>query len=167
MSRLLNELRMCDSHKNIIHVSHDLKLDLQWWLLFLDQYNGVSVIGTNILECSEVLFSTDASLSGCGAICEGEYLHPLFPSSIVQQQLSITQLEPLTVVVAVKLWQSKLEGRCIRIHSDNQSCVEIISMRSRNIFLQTCLRELWSTLAINNIILMAAHIPGHGNTLAN
>ena len=75
MLRLLNELRNCDSRRRTIPVSYELKLDLQWWLHFLDKYNGVSVIGTEFLESSEQLFSTDASLTGCGAICEGEYFH--------------------------------------------------------------------------------------------
>ena len=168
ISRLLNELRSCDSRRRTIPVSYELKLDLQWWLHFLDKYNGVSVIGTEFLESSEQLFSTDASLTGCGAICEGEYFHELFPPIITQQQLSITQLELLTVVVAVKLWQLKLKGRCIMIHCDNQGCIEMInSMRSRHVFLQACLRELWLTLAVNNIMLKAVHIPGHENTLAD
>ena len=145
MSRLLNDLRSCDSRRSSIPVSCDLKLDLNWWLHFLDNYNGVSVIGTEFLESSEQLFSTDASLTGCGAICEGEYFHELFPLSITQQQLSITALELLTVVMAIKLWQFKLAGRCIMIHCDNQACVEMInSMRSKNNFLQMCL-----TVALN------------------
>ena len=95
---------------------------------------------------SEQLFSTDASLTGCGAICEGEYFHELFPPIIIQQQLSIMHLELLTVVVAIKLWQLNLKGRCIMIHCDNQACVKMInSMRSKNVFLQACLRELWLT----------------------
>ncbi|XP_029184192.2 uncharacterized protein LOC114952381 [Acropora millepora] len=125
MSRLLNELRLCHSRRSIIFVSHELKLDLQWWLHFLDKYNGVSVIGTAFLESGERLFSTDATLTGCGALCEGEYFHDLFPSFITQQQLSITQLELLTVVVAVKRWQIRLQGRCIMLHCDNQACVDM------------------------------------------
>ena len=68
MSRLLNDLRSCDSRGSSIPLSCDLTLDLNWWLHFLDNYNGVSVIGTEFLESSEQLFSTDASLTGCGAI---------------------------------------------------------------------------------------------------
>ena len=90
MSCLLNELRLCHSPTSIIPVSHELKLDLQWWLHFLNKYNGVSVTGTAFLESRERLFSIDAILTGCGAICEGEYFHDLFPSFITQQQLSIT-----------------------------------------------------------------------------
>ena len=82
MSRLLNALRSCDSRRSSIPLSCDLKLDLHWWLHFLDKYNGVSVIGTEFLESREQLFSTDASLTGCGAICEGEYFHEVFPRSI-------------------------------------------------------------------------------------
>ena len=84
MSRLLNELQLCHSHISIISVLHELKLDLQWWLHYLDKYNGVSVIGTAFLESGEILFSTDATLTGCGALCEGEYFHDLFPSFITQ-----------------------------------------------------------------------------------
>ena len=54
------------------------------------------------------------------------------------------------------------------IHCDNQACVEMINfMRNRNNFLQMCLRELWLTLAVNNIMLKAAHIPGRENTIAD
>ena len=64
--------------------------------------------------------------------------------------------------------QIKLQGGCIMIHCDNQACVDMInSMRNRNNFLQACLRELWLTLVVNNIMLKVAHIPGHVNTLAD
>ncbi len=53
------------------------------------------------------------------------------------------------------------------IHCDNQACVEMInSMHNRNNFLQMCLWELWLTFAVNNIMLKAAHIPGHENTFS-
>ena len=54
------------------------------------------------------------------------------------------------------------------IHCDNQACVEMInSMRSKNNFIQMCLRELWLTLAVNNIMLKAVHIPGRENIIAD
>ena len=75
MSRLLNNLRSCDSRRSSIPVPCDLKLDLHWWLHFLDNYNVVSVIGTGFLESSEQLFSIDASPTGCGAICENIFMN--------------------------------------------------------------------------------------------
>ena len=62
MTCLLNELCSCDSRRSTIPESYELKLDLQWWLHFLDKYNGVSVIGTEFLESSKQLFSTDATI---------------------------------------------------------------------------------------------------------
>ena len=109
------------SRRSIISVSHELKLDLQWRLQFLDKYNGVSAIGTAFLESGERLFSTNATLTECGALRKGEYFHDLLPSFHTQQQLSITQLELFTVVVAVNRWQIKLKGRCIMIHCDNHA----------------------------------------------
>ena len=168
MASLLNQLRACTARSSTIPVTPDIKQDLSWWLVFLDHYNGTSVIGTVCIESGDSLFATDACLTGCGAICEGEFFHACFPPFILQQDLAITQLELLTIVVAVKLWQCKLRGRCIRIHCDNQACVTMInSMSSKNAFLQSCLQELWLTLALNKIMLCASHIPGHANTLAD
>ncbi|KAK2568794.1 hypothetical protein P5673_006820 [Acropora cervicornis] len=124
MSRLLNELRLCHSRRSIIFVS----LDLRWWLHFLDKYNGVSAIGTAFLESGERLYSSDATLTGCGALCEGEYFHDLFPSFITQQQLSITQLELLTVVVAVKRWQIRLQGSTYNYEFDRDSRDSVSAM---------------------------------------
>ena len=170
MSRLLNALRACFSRpKNAsFPLTVELRSDLDWWLFFLSQYNGISVIPSNVLISNPELFATDACLSGCGAICFGEFFHREFPDFILSQDLHINELELLTVVIAMKLWSRKLEGFKVELLSDNSTCVSVInSQYSTNLFMQQCLRELWLLLALFNIQLVVRHVRGCDNWLAD
>ena len=46
-------------------LSRDIKQDLFWWSVFLQQYNGVSMMWLEELQ-GELSFATDASLTGLG-----------------------------------------------------------------------------------------------------
>ena len=56
-----------------------------------------------------------------------EFFHSEFPARVMQQCLHITQLELLTVLVAVKMWHSKLQGLAIEIMVDNKATVHAIN----------------------------------------
>ena len=145
-----------------------MRSDILWWKHFLDHYNGISVIPTNITVSNPELFACDSCLSACGAICFGEYFHAQFPSFIVQQNLNINQLKLLTIVVSLKLWHHKLCGLSLEILTDNQTSAHTLNhQHSTDSFTQCCIRELWLLLALHNIHLIARHIPGKANTLAD
>ncbi|CAG2202644.1 unnamed protein product [Mytilus edulis] len=96
------------------------------------------------------------------------FFHVEFPDAIVNEQLHINALEMLTVVVCLKLWGTKLRGKRIIIKCDNQVTVTVINTgRSRNQFLQSCLREICFVAAINEFELRAVHIAGVDNRLAD
>ena len=119
MIRLLNALRACFSClKNAsFPLTDDLRSDLDWWLFLLSQYNGISVIPSDVLIPNPELFATDACLSGCGAICFGQFFHRESPDFILSQDLHTNELELLTVVIATKLWSHKLEGHKVQLLS--------------------------------------------------
>ena len=126
------------------------------------------MIPTNITVSNPELFACDSCLSTCGAVCFGEYFHAQFPSFILQQHLNINQLELLTIVVCLKLWHDRLRGLSLEILTDNQSSAHALNyQRSTDSFMQCCIRELWLLLALHNIHLIARHIPGKANTLAD
>ena len=159
MSRLLNALRSCSSapRRTVHPISEDLRADINWWQYFLSQYNGVSVIPSDVIVSNPELFATDACLTGCGAVCFGECFHREFPDFILTQERHINELELLTVVVSIKLWAPKLQGLGVELLSDNTSCVSVInSQHSPNVFMQRCLRELWLLLALYNITLIVS-----------
>ena len=168
--RLLHALRACFSRpKNAsLPLTDELRSDLDWWLFILSQYNGISVIPSDVLISNPELFATDACLSGCRAICFGEFFHREFPDFILSQDLHINELELLTVVIAIKLWSRKLEGLKVELLSDNSTCVSVINLQcSTNLFMQQCLRELWLLLALFNIQLVVHHVRRCDNWLAD
>ena len=59
MSRLLNALRSCSSapRRTVHPVSEDLRADINWWQYFLSQYNGVSVIPSDVIVSNPELFA--------------------------------------------------------------------------------------------------------------
>ena len=142
MSCLLNALRSCSSApwRTIHPISEDLRADINWWQYFLSQYNGVSVIPSDVIVSNPELFATDACLTGCGAVCFGECFHREFLDFILTQERHINELELLTVVVSINLWAPKLQGLGVELLSDNTSCVSVInSQHSPNVFMQRCL----------------------------
>ncbi|XP_048578945.1 uncharacterized protein LOC125560706 [Nematostella vectensis] len=82
MCRLLNALRAISSRHSKLHVDDELRADIHWWLYLLRHYNGVSVIPSNITVANPELFASDACLTGCGAVCFGEYFRCPFPPRV-------------------------------------------------------------------------------------
>lgn len=122
MCRLINTLKNAPQHCKSPPDDHcipdEVQSDIQWWMYFLQHFNGFSVIAADIVVSNPHLFATDACLSGRGAVCFGEFFHCKFPEQISQQRLCITRtqlellelLELFTVLVAVKIWHRKLQG---------------------------------------------------------
>ena len=156
--RLINALRSCFARPRHQQypVSDAIRGDLVWWKHFLQHYNGVSVIPTNVTVSNPDLFASDACLDACGAVCFGEFFHAPFPPFIASQNLNINQLELLTILVSLQLWQDRLRGCTVEILTDSQVSVYALNhQRASDNFMQCCLREIWLLLALNNIHLVA------------
>ena len=52
--------------------------DIQWWLLFMRDYNGVSLIPPVAWIAPDVVFTTDSTLTVCGRLSETEYFHAVY-----------------------------------------------------------------------------------------
>ena len=89
MSRLLNALRSCSSspRRTIYPISDELR-----GCFFLSHYNGISVIPCDLIISNPEQFTTDACLTGCGAVCFGECFHREFPDFILNQGRHINEL---------------------------------------------------------------------------
>ena len=108
----------------------------------------------------------DASLSGMGAtLANMVYALPI-PSYC--NNLHITQLEMLNVVVALKVWANAWSNKIIDLHCDNLAVVQVLtSSRTTDTILATCARNVWLICAIFNIQLRVWHIPGKNNHIAD
>lgn len=143
-----------------------IKGDLRWWQVYLPKYNGVSMMFIENWSQPDEILATDSCLNGCGGVLGSEYFHSKFPSFIQEQNLHINALELLTIVVALKVWGSKLRGRRIMVLCDNiSSCLVLNKGITRCQFMQTCLREICYLSAVFEFEIRAKHIKGVENRL--
>ena len=142
--------------------------DLKWWDTFLPLYSGVSLIDYGEWSSVDAIFSCDSCLTGCGAVCGSSFFHCPFPNSIMEQNLSISCLEMLTVVVFLKTWCSKFSRKKIVIYCDNlATCIVINSGKAKCSFLQQCLREICFLASIHEFEVKTVHLDSESNRLAD
>ena len=154
---------------------HDLtrafKLDIQWWIRFMELYNGVSMMLVEEWSEPDAIMATDACLIGCGGWFAASrlFFHTEFPSSIKARfntKHHITQLEMLTVLLACKVWGHLLAGCRVLIYCDNEGTVNAINYhRAVDNFLQLCARELNLVCAQCHCQVRAEHIAGVDNRI--
>ena len=143
-------------HTNFIVLSDQFFQDLNWFRVFLHQFNGVTFYDNKLIH-HEV--NLDASLHGLGA-CFGNMVYAL-PLPTGFMNLHITQLQMLNVVVALKVWANIWSNKRIKINCDNLAVVEILkSGKTRDPFLATCARNVWLITAMFNIDIIIIHVPG-------
>lgn len=96
VSRILNWLRsLHEGRSEVFDIPGEVQKDLLWWSIFLERYNGVSMMALERWSSPDEEFSSDSCLSGCGGFFAGRYFHTVFPEKRVAQALSINALELL------------------------------------------------------------------------
>ena len=126
-------------------ITDDVKKDVRWWRAFLNSFNGVSMMAVDEWSAPDTVFSTDACLSGLGGWYPGRgaYFHKELPDRFMVQKRHISELELLTIVVALKVWGKHWAGQKIVVNCDNEASVVVLnSGRCKNPFMQDCLREI-------------------------
>ena len=141
-------------------LSLGFKQDLGFFIRLLPAYNGIRILGKEEVPCDEQI-ELDACLSGCGAYDGSRYYSEQFPQELQQVGHPIARLEFLNVVVAAKVWARQWSGRRVKVFCDNaNSCTAINTGRSRDPYMQGCIRELFLTCCIHDIEVLAEHRPG-------
>lgn len=168
MSRLLNHLRCFPKGKRQAKVTQEIRLDITWWIKFLPEFNGISIIKEPNWNYVDLHFTTDACLQSGGATCLNECFHVSFNENIIALAGHISGLELFVIVVAARTWATVLSHRRVLVSCDNTAAVTAInSGRSKDPFMQRCLRQLWMISALHDFELRASHIPGVHNSLAD
>ena len=168
LNRLLDTLRSFKADTSKISLSQSFKKDVQWWVLFMETYNGVSYIPPLVWDEPDVLFSTDSCLRGCGGICGLEYFHQNYPKQIIDLGLPIHALEMLAVLIGVRFWGGKCCGGKVQIFCDNEPVVHVLNTgKTKDEFLGSCLREIWLVVSRCGFEMRAVHLPGEENRVAD
>ena len=136
ISRLLNILRDTPKMGNY-QIPGRLKHDVQWWVTYLPQYNGVSVAWMRQNPVSDQVVSADASsVWGIGGyLVSKQYFHRKMPPQ--WRTANIAYLEMWGVILALRVWGPLLQGCRVVMECDNMAVVEVLTHgRSRDLFLQ-------------------------------
>ena len=141
----------------------DFYKHLCWINTFLDQYNGATNFDNKVPDHTVHL---DASMAGMGAVF-GNMVYTL-PIPHGYQNLHITQLEMLNLVLALKVWASFWQDKKLDIRCDNLAVVKVLtSGKTKYSFLATCACNIWLTCAIFNIHIRVWHILSKSNHTAD
>ena len=167
IARMLNELRQMNRLEET-PLSHELKKDIYWWNKFMPLYNGVSLMWLEQHPEPNEVFATDASRLGLGGILwDKEYFRMSIPEAC--RDKNIAHLEMLALIVGLKAWgKLHLSNKYVVVECDNEAVVTIVnSGKSKDMYLQKCLRELVFLLAKNQVELRAKHIRSESNDVAD
>jgi hypothetical protein len=168
LARLLDSLRSLKRNHHRFRLTSEFRLDLMWWCRFLRAYNGVSFISSSPWTAPDVVFSTDACLTGCGGVSQTEYFHTVFPDHIQSRFVDIHRLEALAILVALRLWGTQWTGLRIQVFCDNQAVVSALSSgKVKDPLLAACLRDIWYIAAMNDFEIRAVYLTSEENRIAD
>ena len=151
-----------------IRLNRGFQSDLEWWALFLSEWNGVGMMVAAGRATPQAVLTSDASGNwGCGAFSSaGEWFQCPWPS--VWAEVHITVKELLPIVMACAMWGQQWQGKTILCRSDNAAVVAIInSGRSKDPLAMHLMRSLFFLAAKHSIVFRAEHLPGHLNGAAD
>ena len=163
LSRILNFLRSFKKQDKL-PITKEVRKDIDWWIEFAPLYNGVSLMMEREWSRPDAVFSSDSCLKGGGALTNSHFVQWDYPEKLQNMNCNINQLECLMVVLALKLMGMNLRRKKLQFNCDNQvSVFAINSGTSRDVRIQSCLRELHKQLALNNCEVKANFIRGETN----
>ena len=154
---------------HFIRLNKGFRSDLEWWAMFLEGWNGVSLLSTVARGPPDIVVTSDASGTwGCGAFSSsGDWFQCPWP--VEWEAVHITEKELLPIVVAATLWGSHWQGRTIQCRTDNAAVVAIVnSGRSKkSAIAMHLMRTLFFVMARFDLAITAAHVPGRENVAAD
>ena len=139
-------------------ITPDAKADVSWFIAFLEKFNGVIRIKP---ETAQFVAEVDSCLVGGGGVCWGSGFYSLeYPDYIRDLTLSISSLECLNLLFAVRIWATAWSRAHVLIYCDNMATVCAAgSARAEDLIITGALRELWWIAATRDIQIAVRHKP--------
>lgn len=174
LRRLLEQLKATRCVRSI-KLGDRARSDLTWWLSFLHEWNGITIIpDIDWCEMKDIALATDASLHGAGAI----FGHLWWTHAWTEDELaaarmgksreSMPYLELRALVMACATWGHLFAGRKIKLLCDCEPVVMAANtLKSDTPAINDLLRTLFHISATQSFIFHLEHMPGITNTLAD
>lgn len=151
-----------NNYEGRIVINKNMKEDLNWW-----QDNVLTGKNPIRLHHFKVELSSDASLTGWGAHCQGISAHGLW--SITEKQFSINYLELLAAFLALKCFATNFKDCEILLRMDNTSAIAYINRAGGVQFphLSELARKIWKWCEERKLWIFASYISSKENTEAD
>eukprot|EP00731_Ephydatia_muelleri_P001265 Em0001g1265a len=164
LHRMINLSTVAKKPHHHTRLSRSFRADLAWWSVFLEAWNGISVMNSRSTAAPSVMLTSDASGSwGCGAFCStGEWFQFQWPPEWSGVNITAKELFPL--VVGCAIWGDRWCGKVIRCLCDNAAVVAIVkSGSSKDDMVMHLVRTLFYFSAKHDVCLSIEHIAGSCN----
>ena len=164
LRRMINLSTVAKKPHHHTRLSRSFRADLAWWSVFLEAWNGISVMNSRSTAAPSVMLTSDASGSwGCGAFCStGEWFQFQWPPEWSGVNITAKELFPL--VVGCAIWGDRWCGKVIRCLCDNAAVVAIVkSGSSKDDMVMHLVRTLFYFSAKHDVCLSIEHIAGSCN----
>ena len=179
--RVINFLKYISSSTTMVSLPDWFTDDLEWWIRFVEIFNGSAKIISDI-PYIETPLETDSSMTGFAARWGRDWIlgpwhspnppggfpfhHWSVPPSEYNQDFDKNLLELWPVVAAIQRWGHLWKGCKIRLYTDNTQVMYMINTgRSSSIRCMFWLRELFWYSVIYNFHLVASHVRSEDNTV--
>ena len=170
--RLINATCGLTKQHHHLRITTDMRKDLDLWLQFFRDFNGISVFHDRFWVSNEdmQLFTDSAGGTGFGAYFAGKWAYGSWPQSWVVQGIidDITVLELFPLLVSLHIWGEHLRNKKILFRVDNFAVVHIVnSMTSKSDRVMSILRAFTLQCLKLNIAVKAQHLSGCLNRVAD
>ncbi|XP_068707436.1 uncharacterized protein [Montipora foliosa] len=143
-------------------LSDDMKPELQWWVDNLETATSPFSNGN-----PDIVIDTDASLIGCGAVCNVVTAQGSFtPSDVCYAEGNINVPELLAIKYGLQSFASIIKNRHILVRCDNSTAVSYSISNMGGIHSWLCnaiAKGIWSWTMIQGVWITITHIPGKLN----
>ena len=166
--RRLYAMQDIGSHPNhFIRLNIPARADIMWWYIFMEEWNGVSLLWDLGLQVPNVQVYTDASGNwGCGAFLDRMWFHLEWSTRL--RPLSIAVKEVCPVVFAAATFGQRWARKVVQFVVDNEAVVEVIKATySKDLHLMHLVRLLIFFASKYNFWFTAIHIQGKLNVAAD
>ncbi len=110
-----------------IRLNESFRSDLQWWAMFFEDWNGVSLLHEYFPRPPDHHVYTDASGNfGCGALWQAFWLQYQWPPWYQDQNITVKELLP--IVLACALWGTTWQSASVMVYCDNAATVEVVNV---------------------------------------
>ena len=167
LRRLIDLSKLANWPHHHLRLCHEARSDLEWWFRFASSWNGVSMMRSARKVSPDIHLTSDASGKwGCGAFCNQSWFQLQWPNKIENAHITIKELVP--VVLATTVWGKEWSGRMVQANCDNAAVIAILnSETSKDADVMHLVRCLSFLKAKWDFVMVAAHIPGTSNDLAD